>query len=115
MSLDTLARACISLARSALRGAYDPFYSAETAAVAAENALLSGDVLRAIENARHSVHLSQGDTSTAWRLCAEAYLNAKATTEAHEQLAALRTLPEREARYAERINAARAARGKDQP
>ncbi len=110
MSLDTLARACISLARSALRGASDPFHDAESCAVAAENALLAGDVLRAIENARHSVSLSRGDMSPAWRLCSEAYMTAKATIEAQEQLDALRTLPERKARYAARLNAARAAR-----
>lgn len=110
MSLDTLARACVSLARSTLRGASDPFYQAETAAVAAENALLGGDVLRAIENARHCVSLTRGDTSPAWRLCAEAYLNAKASIEAQERLAAERAMPERKVRYAAIINAARAAR-----
>ena len=110
MSLDTLARACISLARSALRGAPDPFHDAERMATAAENALTRGDVLAAIDNARHSVALSRGDMSPAWRLCSEAYMTAKAGIEAQEQLAALRTLPERKARYAERINAARAAR-----
>ncbi len=110
MSLDTLARACISLARSALRGASDPLHDAESCAVAAENALLGGDVLRAIENARHSVSLSRGDMSPAWRLCSEAYMTAKASIEAQEKLDALRTLPERKARYAARLNAARAAR-----
>ena len=110
MSLDTLARACISLARSALRGASDPLLAAALAADAAENALTRGDVLAAIDNARHSVSLSRGDMNPAWRLCSEAYMNAKASIEAQEQLAALRTLPERKARYAERINAARAAR-----
>ena len=110
MSLDTLARACISLARSALRGASDPLLAAECMATAAENALARGDVLAAIDNARHSVSLSRGDMSPAWRLCSEAYMTAKAGIEAQEQLAALRTLPERKARYAERINAARAAR-----
>lgn len=110
MSLDTLARACISLARSALRGASDPFLAASLAADAAENALARGDVLAAIDNARHSVSLSRGDMHPAWRLCTDAYMHAKASIETQEQLDALRTLPDRKARYAERINAARAAR-----
>lgn len=110
MSLDTLARACVSLARSALRGASDPFHDAERMAHAAESALSRGDVLAAIDNARHSVSLSRGDTSPAWCLCSEAFRTALATIEARRDLDALRTLPERRERYAARINAARAAR-----
>jgi hypothetical protein len=117
MSLDALARACIAFAREAAKSAdpiHDPwndaFHDTERAVNAAENALAAGNALDAIANARHSVSLSRGECSAAYRLCTEAMLNAKATVEAQQQLAALRTLPERKARYQARINAARAAR-----